>query len=125
MQAHLGPSAALLLLAAPAWGQTPPALPPPPPVLDLDFSVVPRACPEGEDEIVVCGRRPERSPYRIPEQPDRFDPHGPVMSVSRERNALSRGATETGMMTCTNVGPYGWMGCAFNAWRDAREQHGK
>jgi hypothetical protein len=97
----------------------------PDPALNLDLSVVARSCPQDGDEIVVCGRREPRSPYRLPEQPERFDPRGPMMSVSRERNAMTRIGGDTGMMSCSNVGPYGWMGCAFNAWRDAKEQHGK
>ena len=75
--------------------------------------------PLGE-ELIVCGRR-ERSPYRLPEPPEGFDPKGPVDSVSRERNRLlDLGAT--GIHSCSTVGPGGWTGCDLIRWKGAQEQ---
>ena len=96
------------------------------PPLDLTMPRVVRDCPASrdEEEIVVCGRTPERSPYRVPPPPERFDPYGPVDSVSRERHRLYE-LGETGIQSCSNVGPGGWTGCDVIRWRQAREQHGR
>src|SRR4051812_26949680 len=66
----------LLLLAQAAANPDLPALPAP---------VTLPACPPGRSagDIVVCGRRNDGGGYRLP-APDRFDPAGPVDSVSRE-----------------------------------------
>jgi hypothetical protein len=82
-----------------------------------------RICPPGasRDDITVCGRRNDGAGYRLP-APDRFDPAGPVDSVSRERHRLlDVGAVGTG--SCSTVGPGGWTGCMFNDWRHADEQY--
>ena len=79
----------------------------------------------GGDEIVVCGQRNrERSPFRLPEEPDRgFDPDAGVDSVSRERNRLMEpGASGTG--SCSPVGPGGWTGCQAIPFRNDIDQHG-
>src|SRR3954464_9832106 len=70
----------LLLLAQAAANPDLPALPAP---------VTLPACPPGRSagDIVVCGRRNDGGGYRLP-APDRFDPAGPVDSVSRERHRL-------------------------------------
>ncbi len=75
-------------------------------------------------EIVVCGDRGARSPYRLPEQPQRFDPAGPIDSVSRERHRMYE-VGEGGIGSCSTVGPGGWTGCMPKRWKDAREQWGK
>ena len=81
-----------------------------------------RDCREGlgEDEVVVCGR-PERSPFRLPPSADRFDPDGPIDSVSRERHRLiDHGAF--GIGSCSTVGPGGWTGCDLIKWKQEHEQ---
>jgi hypothetical protein len=81
------------------------------------------AAGEQEAEIVVCGRREGRSPYRVPESDPGFDPSGTVDSVSRERHRLlDLGAT--GIQSCSAVGPGGWTGCDLIRWREAQEQYG-
>lgn len=82
--------------------------------------IVPDCRADGQD-IVVCGRRGERSPYRLPPQPEGFDPDGPVSSVSRERHRLYE-VGDTGIGSCTNVGPGGWTGCQFLHWKDEHHQ---
>ena len=78
----------------------------------------------GEEDIVVCGRRDApRSPYRIPPPPDRFDPASDVDSVSRERNGMLDYG-DTGIHSCSTVGPGGYTGCTFKAWKRDREQFG-
>ncbi len=71
--------------------------------------------------MLVCGRAPARSPYRLPPQPEGFDPRGTVQSASRERNALLEGG-ETGIHSCSTVGPGGWTGCDLIRWRRGLEQ---
>ena len=81
------------------------------------------AAGEQDEEIVVCGRRDGRSPYRVPEVDQGFDPGGTVDSVSRERHRLlDLGAT--GIQSCSTVGPGGWTGCDLIRWREAQEQYG-
>ena len=76
------------------------------------------------DEVVVCGRRDRGEQYRLPLRQDRFDPGGPVASVSRERNQLLE-IPGSGLGSCTNVGPGGMTGCLNQqVWRQ-REQHGR
>ena len=76
------------------------------------------------DEVVVCGRRERGEQYRLPLRQDRFDPGGPVASVSRERNSLLEGQGSA-LGSCTNVGPNGMTGCLNKeVWR-RREQYGR
>ncbi|MFN3944136.1 MAG: hypothetical protein ACK4K7_04315 [Allosphingosinicella sp.] len=75
----------------------------------------------GTDDIVVCAGREPNSPYRLPPQPDGFDPFGTVESVSRERNRLiDVGAEGTG--SCSTVGVGGWTGCGAIAFKQRIEQ---
>ena len=93
---------------------------------ERQLGVDPRCPPQapGED-IVVCGRRMrEAERYRLPIRPDRFDPDGPVASVSRERNALFE-HDAGGVATCSTVGPGGMYGCAFRDFKRELEQHAK
>ncbi|HEX9954818.1 MAG TPA: hypothetical protein VGB48_06340 [Allosphingosinicella sp.] len=78
---------------------------------------------EGE-EVVVCGRREKpRSPYRLPEPPPRFDAGGSDSSVSRERHQLYE-MGDTGIHSCSAVGPGGYTGCTFKQWKNSDEQWG-
>jgi len=81
---------------------------------------------EADEDIVVCGRRQEerRSPYRIPAPPDRFDPATDVDSVSRERNGMLDYG-DSGIHSCSTVGPGGYTGCTFKQWKADREQFGR
>ncbi len=76
------------------------------------------------EEIVVCGERDARSPYRIPPPPDGFDPGGTVQSVSRERHSLYE-VGDSGIGSCGTVGPGGWTGCMHRTWKEKRQQYGK
>ena len=91
-----------------------------PPILP----VIDKPCKSDEEEIVVCGRREERrSPYRLAEPPPRFDAGGGEESVSRERHGLYEQG-DTGIHSCSTVGPGGWTGCTFKKWKDGYEQWG-
>lgn len=108
----------LTLIAAALLAPAPIAAQPAP---ELGAQIV-RKCRQSSDdaEVVVCGR-PERSPYRLPPSAQRFDPDGPVDSVSRERHRLyEHGAG--GIGSCSTVGPGGWTGCSFIMWKDEHEQ---
>jgi hypothetical protein len=79
------------------------------------------AAKSDSDEAVVCGRR-GRSPYRIPEQREGFDPAGPIDSVSRERHRLlDLGAS--GIGSCSTSGPGGMTGCDLIRWKEKQEQY--
>ena len=106
----------VLVPAGPAAAQAEPDFqgPPAPP------KIIPDCRRSGSGEIVVCGRK-ERSPYRLPEPPPGFDPDGGVDSVSRERNALFD-VGETGIGSCSNVGPGGSFGCTFKRWKHEEQQ---
>jgi len=72
------------------------------------------------DEIVVCARRPENDRYRIPE-------------IFREGERLRDGESwasriqgleyvgQTGIHSCSTVGPAGYTGCWAEMMRQAKE----
>ena len=97
------------------------------PVSRLNTKPFSMGCPErqpGED-IVVCGRRRQYSPYRLPQpREQRFDPWAGVASVSRERNRLMEGELG-GLGSCTNIGPGGMTGCHEKGVQRSRQQRGK
>jgi hypothetical protein len=85
---------------------------------------VDKPCVTSEENIVVCGRREERrSPYRLPEPPPRFDAGEGTASVSRERHGLYEHG-DTGIHSCSTVGPGGYTGCTFKKWKEGYEQWG-
>jgi hypothetical protein len=84
-------------------------------------TIVPDCTRQQTQDILVCARRGARSPYRLPPQPEGFDPDGAMASVSRERHRLYE-VGQTGIGSCTNVGPGGWTGCDFLHWRDEHHQ---
>ena len=85
---------------------------------------VDKPCVIGGEEIVVCGRRTQRrSPYRLPEPPPRFDAGEGTASASRERHSLYEQG-DTGIHSCSTVGPGGYTGCTFRKWKESDEQWG-
>jgi len=70
-------------------------------------------CPRStDDEVVVCGRRPEKDRYRLPEA---LRPTGPPQlsqSWATRSKALAT-VGQTGPGTCSGVGPGGNDGCAL------------
>jgi len=86
--------------------------------------IIDKPCDRSGEEIVVCGRREQaRSPYRLPEPPPRFDAGGGDESVSRERHDLYEQG-DTGIHSCSTVGPGGYTGCTFKQWKNSDEQWG-
>ena len=79
-------------------------------------------CPRGAGEIVICGRRPDRDRYRVPEE-FRDDPGTDPDSTSWAVRAESMeyvGAT--GIQSCSTVGPGGSTGCWQQLMRAARNE---
>jgi hypothetical protein len=112
--------AGLLLSPTRSFGQTAPVLP----RIYQDCAAQNRAAQARGDEIVVCADRDSRSPYRVPQQREGFDPAGSVQSVSRERHSLYE-VGDAGIGSCSPVGPGGITGCMARGWKNKREQYGK
>lgn len=79
-------------------------------------------CPRStDDEVVVCARRPESERYRIPEK---YRPGG----TFQERQSWANKARvletvgDSGINSCSPVGPGGYTGCLTQVIREAREQ---
>jgi hypothetical protein len=77
-------------------------------------------CPRGSgDEIVVCARRPDNERYRIPEE---LRGEGQRESESWAVRAQSLETVgDTGIQSCSTVGPGGFTGCWEEMMRQARE----
>ena len=77
-------------------------------------------CPRGSgDEIVVCARRPDNERYRIPEE---LRGEGLRESESWAVRAQSLETVgDTGIQSCSTVGPGGFTGCWEEMMRQARE----
>lgn len=77
---------------------------------------------EADQEIVVCGKR-QSDRYRVGDPDAPFDPSGNRESVSREQSRwIEEG--DTGIMSCSAVGPGGWTGCGHKAFKRKRQQKG-
>jgi hypothetical protein len=79
-------------------------------------------CPRGgDDEIVVCARKPEGERYRIPEAV-RGDPNDPANRTWADRAQTLEYAGRTGIGSCSPVGPGGSTGCLNQLLHQAREE---
>lgn len=77
--------------------------------------------PSGEGaDVVVCARRDRPRPYQVTD-PKRFDPTGPRHSVARERGRWVE-ELDTGIGSCTAIGPGGSSGCMLKQHRRDRQQ---
>lgn len=80
-------------------------------------------CPRSEnpEEVIVCGTVREDERFRIPEE---FREPLPGDAQSAEgRVAEAQAAGDSGTLSCSNVGPGGFTGCArqeYDAWRAQR-----
>src|SRR3954462_14409256 len=76
------------------------------------------------DEVVICGRRPERERYRTPkDRPDRRN--GNENPSWAERAESLEYVGRTGTQSCSTVGPGGFTGCwsqMVRAYRKDRQQ---
>jgi hypothetical protein len=82
------------------------------------------ACPRssGEDEIVICARKPESERFRIPralrDQPNT----GPAGRSWAYRARSLEYVGRTGIQSCSTVGPGGWTGCLNQMISTARAE---
>ena len=79
-------------------------------------------CPRSTDsQVVVCARRPESERYRIPE---RLRPGGTRQETQSWANKAKVLETvgDTGINSCSPVGPGGYTGCLTQVIRQARDQ---
>jgi hypothetical protein len=80
-------------------------------------------CPRGQGEqIVICGRRPERDRYRIPKDlrdAPSTDPESTSWAVKAESMEY---VGRTGIQSCSTVGPGGSTGCWQQLMRQAQEE---
>ena len=84
-------------------------------------------CPSGgNDEIVVCGRRPENERYRIPKELRRKDEDRPSeVSWASRVAGLEDAARPSRPDSCSPVGSYGQTGCwakMIRQWSAERQQ---
>ena len=78
-------------------------------------------CPRStESEIVVCVRRGEEERYRIPERYRGAGPRQPRQAwVNRARTLET--VSDTGIQSCSAVGPGGYTGCLEQLIREQRQ----
>ena len=78
-------------------------------------------CPRStDDQVVVCARRPEAERYRLP---PKYRPSGPPQvseSWARKSKVLET-VGDSGINSCSPVGPGGYTGCLSQVIRQARE----
>lgn len=74
-----------------------------------------------DDEVVVCSNRRDRQRYRLGENLGPRDLERERPNSVRERAKwIEEG--DTGINSCTNVGPGGWTGCMQKRWKKLRQQ---
>ena len=79
-------------------------------------------CPRsGEDEIIVCARRPEADRYRIPENLRR-NFNDPANRTWTDRAIELSYVGRSGIGSCSPTGPGGFVGCQNELIRQAREE---
>lgn len=77
---------------------------------------------EGE-EIIVCGRRDNKERYQVTDPAAPYDPRGNVKGAMTERMGwIAEG--DTGIGSCSGVGPSAGTGCFEKAWRRSLQQKG-
>jgi hypothetical protein len=79
-------------------------------------------CPRStEDQVVVCARRPESERYRIP---PKYRPSGPPQAGESwaNKSKVLETVGNSGINSCSPVGPGGYTGCLAQVIKQAREQ---
>lgn len=76
-----------------------------------------------EEAITVCGRRDQKKRYQVTDPNAPYDPEGEVKGVMTERMGWI-GEGDTGIDSCSPVGPGGFTGCHVKAWRRTLQQKG-
>jgi hypothetical protein len=75
------------------------------------------------EAITVCGRREQKNRYQVTDPAAPYDPRGNVKGVMTERMGwIAEG--DSGIGSCTNIGPSAGTGCFEKAWRRGLQQKG-
>lgn len=78
---------------------------------------------DATESITVCGRRDQRRIYQVTDPTAPYDPEGNVRGAMTERmNWVGEG--DTGIGSCSNVGPSAGTGCFVKSWRRRLQQKG-
>ncbi len=67
---------------------------PPATVIDLKTPTA-KCAPKDDDEVVVCGSRGARSPYRLPELPTKYEPKPKIAETQLAHGVKGRLAIES------------------------------
>ena len=77
-------------------------------------------CPRStDDQVVVCARRPEAERYRIPQNMRQSGTPQQMQSWAVRSKSLET-AGNTGINSCSPVGPAGYTGCLQRLIKEAR-----
>ena len=77
-------------------------------------------CPRStDDQVVVCARRPETERYRIPPNMRQSGTPQQMQSWAMRSKSLET-AGNTGINSCSPVGPAGYTGCLEKLIKEAR-----
>ena len=77
-------------------------------------------CPRStDDQVVVCARRPENERYRIPSNMRQSGTPQQMQSWAVRSRSLET-AGNTGINSCSPVGPAGYTGCLEKVIKEAR-----
>ena len=76
-----------------------------------------------DDVVTVCGRRESQKRYQVTDPEAPYDPRGKVKGVMTERMGWI-GEGDTGIGSCSPVGPGGFTGCHVKAWKRTLQQKG-
>ena len=79
-------------------------------------------CPRStDDQVVVCARKPESERYRIPEKLRTSGPRQTREAWANKATELST-VGDTGINSCSPVGPGGFTGCLTQVIKQARRE---
>ncbi len=79
-------------------------------------------CPRStDDQVVVCARKPESERYRIPEKLRATGTPQQRDSWANKAKVLET-VGDTGINSCSPVGPGGFTGCLTRVIKEARDQ---
>ena len=78
---------------------------------------------DGPDAVTVCGRRDADKRYQVTDPATPYDPGGNVKGAMTERMGWI-GQGESGIGSCSAVGPSAGTGCFVRSWRKSLQQKG-
>ncbi|HSQ98823.1 MAG TPA: hypothetical protein VLM36_02795 [Sphingomicrobium sp.] len=106
---------AVSALATPAWAQAAPNVAE---IIVYGSDPCPRST---DDQVVVCARRPEAERYRIPPKMRTSGTPQQMESWARKAESLQT-VGQTGINSCSPVGPAGYTGCLTRVIQEAKGQ---